>query len=241
MPFPLAHPAAVLPLRRYCPRWLSFPALVIGSLSPDAGYLFGQAGGPDWGTFSHGLLGSVAFCLPVGIVLLALFYGLRSPVVRLLPAPYQQAFLPFCRRPLGPLWVVVFSLLIGIWTHEVWDSFTHNEGWCVEHLPVLQCAVFSVAGRTARVCHLLWYGCSFAGVLWLFLAFDKWKQASVNGDARAPSKGGLWYAVLIALLVLPVELAHHLLGSGRLGFYLIAGVCALPVLGVALKLGHVRK
>jgi uncharacterized membrane protein YhaH (DUF805 family) len=136
---------------------------------------------------------------------------------------------------------VVFSLLIGIWTHEVWDSFTHNEGWCVEHLPVLQCAVFSVAGRTARVCHLLWYGCSFAGVLWLFLAFDKWKQASVNGDARAPSKGGLWYAVLIALLVLPVELAHHLLGSGRLGFYLIAGVCALPVLGVALKLGHVRK
>src|ERR1039458_6493774 len=78
MAFPLAHPAAVLPLRRYCPIWLSFPALVIGSLSPDAGYCLGDLGGLDWGTFSHGLLGSVAFCLPVGIVMLALFYGLRA-------------------------------------------------------------------------------------------------------------------------------------------------------------------
>jgi len=50
MPFPVAHPAAVLPLRRYCPRYLSFPALVVGSLSPDLGYLFGHLHA-DW--FSH--------------------------------------------------------------------------------------------------------------------------------------------------------------------------------------------
>src|ERR1039458_366285 len=178
MAFPLAHPAAVLPLRRYCPRWLSFPALVIGSLSPDAGYCLGNLGGLDWGTFSHGMLGSVAFCLPVGVVLLALFYGLRAPVIRMLPAPYQQAFLPLCWRPpgspsavvisrlsggqalfyglrapvirmlpapyqqaflplcwrpLGSPWAVVISLLIGVWTHLLWDSFTHNDGWCVAH------------------------------------------------------------------------------------------------------------
>jgi hypothetical protein len=50
MPFPVAHLAAVLPLRRYCPRYLSFPALVVGSLSPDLGYLFGHLH-TDW--FSH--------------------------------------------------------------------------------------------------------------------------------------------------------------------------------------------
>jgi len=32
MPFPLAHPAAVLPLKRFCPQRLSFSALVIGAL-----------------------------------------------------------------------------------------------------------------------------------------------------------------------------------------------------------------
>ena len=34
MPFTLAHPAAVLPLRR----WLWFPGLVAGAVAPDVGY-----------------------------------------------------------------------------------------------------------------------------------------------------------------------------------------------------------
>jgi hypothetical protein len=238
MPFPLAHPAAVLPLRRYCPRWLSFPALVIGSLSPDAGYCFREEA---VGTFSHGLLGSIAFCLPLGIVLVALFYGLRSPVVRMLPAPYQQAFLPLCRRPSGSPWAVIISLLIGAWTHLFWDSFTHHDGWCVQHLPVLQSVVVSVAGRTARVCHLLWYGCSFAGVIWLFLVFEKWKQARVNGDAGASGKAMLRDAVLVAVLLLPIELVHHLARSNQPGLYLIAALCALPVIWVVLKMGNARK
>ncbi|MFX7840593.1 DUF4184 family protein, partial [Acinetobacter baumannii] len=29
MPWTFAHPAAMLPLRRLCPRWLSWPALVL--------------------------------------------------------------------------------------------------------------------------------------------------------------------------------------------------------------------
>lgn len=240
MPFPLAHPAAVLPLRRYCPRWLSFPALVIGSLTPDAGYCLGELGGRDWGVFTHGVLGSVVFCLPLGMVLLALFYALRSPVVRMLPTPYQQALLPLCRRSSGSSWVVVLSLLIGTWTHLLWDSFTHNDGWFVQHLPVLQSVAFSAGGHRARMCHLLWYGCSFAGVIFLFLAFDKWKRACITGGAGASDKGRLRYAVLAAVLVLPMELVHHLAGSDRPGLYLIAALCALPVLGVALKLGNAR-
>jgi hypothetical protein len=238
MPFPLAHPAAVLPLRRYCPQRLNFAALVIGSLAPDASYLLGEKAG---GAFGHSLLGSVAFCLPVGIVLVALFYGLRSPVVKMLPAPYPQLFLPFCRRPLGPLWLVVVSLLIGVWTHLLWDSFTHKDGWCVEHLPVLQCVVVSWGNRTARVCHLLWYGCSFAGMIWLFLAFENWKQACLKESAGAPRKAVLRDAVLVAILVLPIELVHHLVQSNKPGLYLIAAACTLPVLAVVLKMGNARQ
>jgi Domain of unknown function (DUF4184) len=238
MPFPLAHPAAVLPLRRYCPGRLNLAALVIGSLTPDASYCLGEKAG---GSFGHGLLGSVVFCLPVGLVMVALFYGLRAPVVRMLPAPYPQAFLPLCQRPLGSLWVVVISLLIGAWTHILWDSFTHNDGWFVQHLPVLQSVVLSVAGRTARVCHLLWYGCSFAGMIWLFLVFEKWKQACVNRGAGAPSKAVLRDAVLVTLLVLPIALAHHLVRGNKPWLLLIAALCALPVLGVMLKMGKARK
>jgi len=140
MSFPLAHPAAVLPLRRFCPRWLNFPALVIGSMMPDASYFLGAKAG---GLFGHSLLGVFTFCLPVGIMVMALFDGLRSPVVRRLPAPYQQALLSLCQRPLGPLWVMVISLLLGAGTHILWDSFTHTDGWFVQRLPVLESVVLS--------------------------------------------------------------------------------------------------
>ena len=40
MPFTFAHPAAVLPLKRFTPGWLSFPALLVGTVTPDLAYLF---------------------------------------------------------------------------------------------------------------------------------------------------------------------------------------------------------
>ena len=238
MPFTLAHPAAVLPLRRYCPRWFSFPALVIGSLTPDAGYLFGEAGG---GGFSHGLLGSIGFCLPAGLVLAGLFYWLRAPLVKILPAPYQRALLPVCQRPPGSFWTIVISLLIGAWTHLLWDSFTHNNGWFVQRLPLLQSPVAVVAGHQARVCHLLWYGCSFAGVVWLFVVFEKWQRAYVTPGAGVRGKTVMRDAVLVAIMVVPIELVHHLVRLNKIGLCLLAVACALLVLGILLRVANARK
>jgi hypothetical protein len=144
MPFPLAHPAAVLPLRRYCPRYFNFPALVIGSLCPDVGYFF------DCGNFSHRFLaGSVGFCLPVGLLCVLVFYGVRWPVVGILPAGYRRSLLPFCQRPAGNPFLIVLSLLIGVWTHLLLDSITHPDDWLVKYLPVvtglpLDCERFAI-------------------------------------------------------------------------------------------------
>jgi Domain of unknown function (DUF4184) len=238
MPFPLAHPAAVLPLRRYCPRWLNFPALVIGSLAPDAGYFFGEQ---HMGPFSHGLAGSFGFCLPFGLVMVALFYWLRSPALKFLPGPYQRALLPLCQGPRPSLSAVVLSLMIGTWSHQLWDEFTHTDGWAVRHLPLLKAAVFTAFGHTARVCHVLWYGCSFLGVICVFLAFEKWKRASVPGGAAASGWAVLRDAVLVAILVLPIELTHHLVRHHQPGMVLLAAVCALPITAIALRLGNPRR
>jgi hypothetical protein len=217
MAFPLAHPAAVLPLRRFCPQWLSFPALIIGSVSPDLGYIL-QAQHVD--VFSHELIGSIVFCLPVGILAILLFYALRAPAVRVLPEP---------------------SLLIGTWTHLLWDSCTHKDGWWVQHIPVLQATVFTVGYRTARVCLLLWYASSFAGMIWLVLAFEKWKQTRVEGRAGVSGKAVLRDAVLVALLLLPIGLVHHLLRKTELAVYVVAALCALPALAILLKLRHAHE
>ena len=65
MPWTFAHPAAILPLRSLCPRWLSFPALILGAMAPDISYYVGMHG--QWRTFCHtpeGILMNVV----VGIV-----------------------------------------------------------------------------------------------------------------------------------------------------------------------------
>src|SRR5215472_5973155 len=124
MPFPLAHPAAVLPFRRF--KALNFSALVIGTLVPDIGYLSSEGG-----RLSHQVLGSILFGLPVGLLILATFYAVRKPLVVRMPEGVRRSLLPLCRRASKPVWIAVLSLAIGIWTHVLWDSVTHPDGWLV--------------------------------------------------------------------------------------------------------------
>src|SRR5437868_2239063 len=139
MPFTLAHPAAVLPLRRFCPRVLNFPALLVGSVVPDIGYWSGPL---ELGEFSHSATGSFALDLPAGVVMLAAIYLLRSPVRPRLPAQYRVFLDPVWDRPRGTFLAILISLFIGIWTHLLWDSFTHNHGWLVERVSALQTPLF---------------------------------------------------------------------------------------------------
>jgi Domain of unknown function (DUF4184) len=231
MPFTLAHPAATLPFRRFCPRFFNFPALVAGSIAPDAGYCFGPLHMED---LSHTLAGSVKFCLPVGLVMLGFFYGLRRPVVAHLPERHRKMFESFCLRPMGSPLTIVFSLLAGIWIHLLLDSFTHKQGWLVENLPLLQTTIFSVRTHDFKIFNLLWYLCTFGGVAWLYFAWEQWQDA-INGSS--PRRGNLWRAILAGVLMLPVALAHHVV-HGPAGLWLTAGLCAMIVAGTALRIGN---
>lgn len=234
MPFPLAHPAAVLPLRRYCPRYFSFPALIIGSLSPDVGYCFGHLH-VDW--FSHRFFaGSFGFCLPTGLLMLLVFYLGRSPAVGVLPARYRQAFLPLCQRPVGSPFAILASLLIGAWTHLFLDSIAHEEGWLVEHLPILQSSLPWLGKHTFRVCDVLYAGCTFCGVAWLVLAYLRWLERAA-GSPVLTTPGMKWsYAFALASAILFVALASR--GAHRpIGLILLGIITVLLVIGFLVVTG----
>src|SRR5689334_1942661 len=123
MPFPLAHPVAVLPLRRWCPRHLSLVALFVGSVTPDMGYAYRQL---DLNKFSHSLTGSLLFCLPIGLLGTWVVFALRQSLAASLPAPHRQALEPLCAGPVPAWWRLALSVLIGAWTHIVFDAITHE-------------------------------------------------------------------------------------------------------------------
>jgi hypothetical protein len=230
MPFTLAHPAAVLPLRRFCPRFLSLPALVVGSVCPDAGYAFAGLGADG---LAHRFVGSFVFCLPVGLGLLGLFVRGREWFVRLVPGSFQAVFRPLCLVPLGSRGVVVCSLLVGTWTHLLWDSFTNQQGQATLFFSGLRVAVASVAGHQVRVCHVLWYASSFAGVAWLLLAYERWLLRMSTGLLWwRPSRGHVAKLLLLAALVLPIGAVHHL-AQGWPGYIVVAGLSVGWGAGVA--------
>lgn len=172
MPFTPAHPAAVLPLLR--PPF-SPAALVCGAMAPDMPYFLAAARIPvsarSWyepflnATVSHGLSG-LAVSVSFALALLLLYAGVRRPVAALLPggrAPHGRGGRS-ARRVGG----VLLSVLIGVATHLLWDSFTHADGWAVVHVSPLRARLagnltvaravqhLSTAGGLAAVAAHLW-------------------------------------------------------------------------------------
>jgi Domain of unknown function (DUF4184) len=223
MPFPLAHPAAVLPLRRFCPRFLNFPAMVMGSLSPDVGYLFGQSGLEE---LSHSPLGGLCFGLVVGLVMLFIFFRLGPVIIRFSLQRSRKTLLAIWQQPPSSIPILGVSILTGTATHLLLDAFTHANGWFVVRWPLLQVTVLTINWHQIRVCHFLWYLASFVGIAWLAIAFQNWRQIAVPGTARSSVSSRILAGLLAAFLVVPIEVAHHLVRS-RLGLILITLLSAV--------------
>ena len=124
MPYPFAHPAAILPLIGPLGRCAVPSALAIGSMVPDAWYFVPLIARDD----SHSLAGLVWFCLPAGLLAyLAFHLLLKQPLLALLPERAASRFAPFATPglPAAPWRAVLLSLLIGACTHLAWDALSH--------------------------------------------------------------------------------------------------------------------
>lgn len=207
MAFPLAHPAAVLPFRRWCPRVLSLPALVIGSLTPDFGYALAVW---NLGGVSHRFFGIFVFCVPIGMALAVVLHRLRHWIVRLFPAGYRKALQPLCKVPL-PTWrSLALSVMLGAMTHYVLDALTHRDGWIVERIACLNAPVIVVHGYLARVHHLLYHGTTFIGAFFLCVAAHKWADETLrSGKSPLPLKRWM-VALVFAGLATLLSLHHHI-------------------------------
>jgi hypothetical protein len=120
MPYPFAHPAAVLPLPRLMGRLAVPSALAIGSIAPDFWYLVPHLARHD----THSLAALAWFCLPAGLLAYLLFHLLlKQPLIALI-SPRLGEFTP-PRLPAAPWRAVILSLAAGAATHLAWDTATH--------------------------------------------------------------------------------------------------------------------
>ncbi|USG68041.1 DUF4184 family protein [Brevibacillus ruminantium] len=185
MPFTFAHPAIVLPFYRV--RWLSFSALIFGSMAPDFEYFLRLR---PYSTISHTVAGLFLFDLPMVFLLAFLFHFIvKRSLVAHLPAPLDRGLHSLANRPwqLGSFRsfvVFAYSALIGSFSHVAWDAFTHDGAFFVQRISLLQQKVV-MAGWEIPVYKLLQHGSTLGGLL--LIALFTWAAARRKNSSRLPT------------------------------------------------------
>src|SRR5207237_631322 len=132
---------------------------------------------------------------------------LRRPLTALLSPRARflclRALAPFRGRPLE--WALAsLSIVIGVWNHLLWDSFTHNDGWIVRRVAVLSAPV-SFAGYHGTLCHVLQYVTSAIGLGALALWYGRLPApravAAGRGAPRSPVGPALVLVAAAAILI----------------------------------------
>ena len=205
MPFTLAHPAAVLPLRGI--RYLRTAPLIVGALVPDLPY-YVPGSLVHWRAETHRVAGSFTIDLALGYLTLAGLFVLRRPLTALLTRRARAlclgALRPFTRWQEWP--GAALPMLLGVWSHLLWDSFTHTDGWMVHRVALLSAPV-TLGPYSGTVCHVLQYLSSAFGLAVLAV----WYWRLPTPPAVSASAGGARSAVVPVLLL--VMAAALLIGS----------------------------
>ena len=173
MPFTLSHAAAALPFRR---TRLVISAVVFGCFAPDFEYFIPFT---DRSSVGHTLTGVFEFDIPFAFVTLWLFHHYaKEPLAACLPDGARD------RLHLGPkslsikslsrLALILLSILVGIATHILWDSFTHEDYWLYHHWHFLRVKVPLPLFGLRPWYGILQYISSALGLLLILIWFVHW-------------------------------------------------------------------
>jgi uncharacterized protein DUF4184 len=218
MPFTVAHVAAALPFRRWNLVWSAF---VIGSVAPDFPYVIGSV---KYRALGHHFPGVVLFTLPISFVVLWFFhFAIKKPVAGLLPIGVQQRLNgqldDFKFGGATRILAVAFSIVLGIATHLVWDSFTHTYTWPWHHLPVLQSWIDLPVVGLAPTYMVLQYASTLLGllalVIWVFLWY---RTTEPDGEMalQSPVRSRVSLAVIMFAIAVGMGLMRAWLLIGEM-------------------------
>ncbi|GEC70755.1 protein of unknown function [Flavobacterium flevense] len=201
MPFTFSHPAIILPLSYLPKKWISLTALIVGSITPDFEYFLRMK---VQSIYSHTLSGIFWFDLPLAIIISILFHTIvRHSLFFNLPKQIKTRLLPYKNfdwiNHFKHNWIVVIiSFIIGITSHLLWDSFTHNHGYFVEIIPLLNKTI-DLFNLQVPVFKILQHSSSLIGAIILLISFSK---LPINPIENHPINFKYWLIFSIITLII---------------------------------------
>ncbi|HYD21277.1 MAG TPA: DUF4184 family protein [Flavipsychrobacter sp.] len=178
MPFTFAHPAIVFPINRLFRTRFSLTGLIIGSMIPDfEGFLLVT----DVKVYSHTWHGMFWLDMPMGLALAFLFHlVIRDRLIDNLPLFFKRRLIAYKKLDWNKYFkanvgLVLLSFLIGIFSHILWDDFTHLNGFFVRHIPFLHSS-YNLTGEPYPVYKMLQLGTSVLGVIAVLIGIGMLQQ-----------------------------------------------------------------
>lgn len=232
MPFTFSHPAIILPLTYLPKRWFSLTGLIIGSLMPDFEYFLRMKIKSD---FSHTLEGVFLFDLPLGILTAFIFHNIvRNNLFDNLPIFLKSRLVIFkdfnWNIYFKNNWlVVIFSIIIGTFSHILWDSFTHDTGYFVQKIEILNQSV-DLFDKQIPILKILQHLSTFLGAV--VIVFSLYKLPKYQVYSKSINLN-YWFAffgfiIIFAFIFLNVSSAQYAIGN------LIVSMISLSMLALIL-------
>lgn len=192
-----------MPLTR---RGLPLSALVIGSMAPDIPYFVLPSGQSE---FSHCWQGMLTLSLPLGIVALWLFHSvLKWPLLSLFPDSQRTRLTSvasgFTWNGWRGFFVIALNILVGGFTHYVWDGLTHYYGWegvarftnwsrlaqslggNFDNIPNFRTVTFPTPLGRLFIFDILQYSSSLLGMVLLSFWYQRWLHEIPESPAEEP-------------------------------------------------------
>ncbi|SFN54612.1 protein of unknown function [Paenimyroides ummariense] len=201
MPFTFSHPAIILPLTYLPKRWFSLTGLIIGSLMPDFEYFLRMKIKSD---FSHTLEGVFLFDLPLGILTAFIFHNIvRNNLFDNLPIFLKSRLVIFkdfnWNIYFKKNWlIVIFSIIIGTFSHILWDSFTHDTGYFVQKIEILNQSV-DLFDKQIPILKILQHSSTFFGAV--VIVFSLYKLPKYQVYSKSINLN-YWFAFFIFFIIL---------------------------------------
>lgn len=214
---------------------------------PDTGMFFPIA---DYAEM-HSPFGVFTSCLPLGIAIFLLFETvMRRPLVALLPIWFQQRITRLPQIPKTPrlsthLFFYIgltMAVVIGAFTHQIWDAFTHQGRWGTKLVPSLDSAV-AIAGFMVPGYKLFQYGSTLIGLpLLAALALMSLRRVIPDNELAMQTSPKWKRLAALVLCAIPIGVgayaivtqssSYHALGmtirfSGCIMFLLCVVYCAV--------------
>ena len=210
---------AIVPIHKFANK-LPFSALAIGTFIPDFALFYPILSYQ----FSHSLMGLIAYCLPLGIVVYLLFEWIgKQLLIDISPIYIASRLQDYKTNPveysLSNFMRVGLAVVLGSLTHIIWDGFTHSNGVFV--------ALFTWMADDVTVYNvsIAWYK-AFQYISSLIglpiLAYIFYKNIKLNKPAKVKRATGYSIAFIIMLLGAPALLGWFYLNQNMSAHLVVA-------------------